>query len=103
MLNVKEVMQMSNKGRILIVDDEPFNCEIMQEILEHDYELKIVYNGQDCLDTAPQWLPDVILLDISMPGMSGYDVCKQLKGSVKTQDAQRNKFNVSGDISPGLA
>ena len=79
---------MSNKGKILIVDDEPLNCEIMQEILEQDYHLKIVHNGQQCLDIAPQWQPDLVLLDISMPGLSGYEVCKRLKGSVKTQDAQ---------------
>jgi CheY-like chemotaxis protein len=76
------------KGKILIVDDEPINCEIMQEILEVDYDLKIVNNGQECLDSAPHWLPDLVLLDISMPGMSGYEVCRQLKGGVKTQDAQ---------------
>jgi len=103
MLNVKEVIQMSNKGKILIVDDEPFNCEIMQEILEGEYDLKIVYNGQDCLDTAPQWLPDVILLDISMPGMSGYEVCKQLKGSVKTQDVQITFVSALDTLADRLA
>lgn len=94
---------MSNKGKILIVDDEPFNCEIMQEILEQDYDLKITYNGQDCLDVAPQWLPDLILLDISMPGMSGYDVCKQLKGSVKTQDAQITFVSALDTLADRLA
>jgi CheY-like chemotaxis protein len=79
---------MSNKGKIIIVDDEPFNCEIMQEILESDYDLKMVGSGQECLDMAPVWQPDMILLDISMPGMSGYEVCKQIKGNVKTKDIQ---------------
>jgi DNA-binding response OmpR family regulator len=96
-------MQMSNKGKILIVDDEPFNCEIMQEILEQHYDLKIVYNGQECLDMAPQWLPDLILLDISMPSMSGYDVCKQLKGSVKTQDVQITFVSALDTLADRLA
>jgi len=77
---------MAHKGKILIVDDEPINCEIMQEILGADYELQSVFSGQECLNMAAQWMPDLILLDISMPGMSGYEVCKQLRGSVKTQD-----------------
>jgi len=94
---------MSRKGKILIVDDEPFNCEIMQEILDENYELKIVYNGQDCLDTAPQWMPDVILLDISMPGMSGYEVCKQLKGSVKTKDVQITFVSALDTLADRLA
>ena len=103
MLNINEVIQMSTKGKILIVDDEPFNCEIMQEILESDYDLKIVYNGKDCLDTALQWLPDLILLDISMPGMSGYEVCKQLKGSVKTEDAQITFVSALDTLADRLA
>ncbi|MCG6970428.1 MAG: response regulator [Gammaproteobacteria bacterium] len=91
------------KGKILIVDDEPFNCEIMQEILAEDYELKMVNNGQECLNTASDWLPDLILLDISMPGMSGYEVCRQLKGSVKTQDAQITFVSALDTLADRLA
>ena len=94
---------MSNKGKILIVDDEPLNCEIMQEILEQDYHLKIVHNGQQCLDIAPQWQPDLVLLDISMPGLSGYEVCKRLKGSVKTQDAQITFVSALDTLADRLA
>jgi CheY-like chemotaxis protein len=94
---------MSNKGKILIVDDEPFNCEIMQEILESHYDLKIVNSGQDCLDSAPAWQPDVILLDISMPGMSGYEVCKQLKGNVKTKDIQITFVSALDTLADRLA
>lgn len=91
------------KGRILIVDDEPFNCEIMQEILADDYELEIVYSGQQCLEVAPDWLPDLILLDISMPGMSGYEVCRQLKGSVKTGDVQITFVSALDTLADRLA
>ena len=94
---------MSNKGKILIVDDEPFNCEIMQEILESHYDLKVVNSGQDCLDSAPAWQPDVILLDISMPGMSGYEVCKQLKGNVKTKDIQITFVSALDTLADRLA
>jgi CheY-like chemotaxis protein len=94
---------MSNKGKILIVDDEPFNCEIMQEILENDYDLSVVNNGQECLDIAPAWQPDVILLDISMPGMSGYDACKQLKGNVKTKDIQITFVSALDTLADRLA
>lgn len=79
---------MSNKGKILIVDDEPFNCEIMEDILGHEYDLTVATGGQECLDVSEKAQPDLILLDISMPGMSGYEVCKQIKGNVKTKDIQ---------------
>ena len=94
---------MGNKGKILIVDDEAFNCEIMQEILENDYDLKIVTNGQECLDASPLWQPDLILLDISMPGMSGYDVCEQLKGNVKTKDIQITFVSALDTLADRLA
>jgi len=94
---------MGNKGKILIVDDEPFNCEIMQEILQNDYNLKIVNSGKECLDTAPVWQPDVILLDISMAGMSGYEACKQLKGNVKTKDIQITFVSALDTLADRLA
>ena len=94
---------MSNKGKILIVDDEPFNCEIMQEILEDEYDLKLASSGQECLDTAPVWQPDVILLDISMPELSGYEVCKQLKGNVKTEDIQITFVSALDTLADRLA
>lgn len=72
--------------RILAVDDEPFNLEIIEEILEDlDFELKMVNSGPECLEVVEEFDPQVILLDVSMPQMSGYDVCRKLKENPITQ------------------
>ncbi|MCI0506774.1 MAG: response regulator [Gammaproteobacteria bacterium] len=75
---------MEARPKILVVDDEPFNLEIMQEILEDDYEVAYAKSGRDCMDMVMEIMPDVILLDVNMPGMSGYEVCQQLKENPRT-------------------
>jgi len=72
------------RPKVLVVDDEPFNLEIMQEILEEEYEVSYVKSGQECMDLVGKLMPDVILLDVNMPGMSGYEVCQQIKENPKT-------------------
>ncbi len=74
------------RPKVLVVDDEPFNLEIMQEILEEEYEVSYVKSGQECMDQVGVLMPDVILLDVNMPGMSGYEVCQQIKENPKTTD-----------------
>lgn len=73
--------------KILAVDDEPFNLEIIEEILEElDFELKLASSGPECLSMVEEYMPQVVLLDVSMPKMNGYEVCKELKANPKTQD-----------------
>ncbi len=69
---------------ILCVDDDAINMALLQYHLKDIYEIKCVANGQECLDAVKERKPDLILLDLMMPVMSGVDACKQLKGSVKT-------------------
>ena len=71
---------------ILIVDDEPNNLQIMRQILNEHYQLMFANGGQKCLEIARKHLPDLILLDIMMPDMNGYEVCKTLKEDPVTQD-----------------
>ena len=71
--------------KILAVDDEPFNLEIIEEILEDlDFELQVATNGPECLNMVEGYMPQVILLDVSMPQMNGYEVCKALKANPNT-------------------
>ena len=71
--------------RILAVDDEPFNLEIIEEILlDLDFELKMVSSGPECLSIVEEFAPQVILLDVSMPQMNGYEVCRRLKANPST-------------------
>lgn len=72
------------KPRILIVDDEKLNVELLEGILLEKYEILRAYNGKEALLEVEKNPPDLILLDIMMPGISGYEVCKELKGNKKT-------------------
>ncbi len=74
-----------NKPSILIVDDTPENLDILKNTLMDEYMLRPALNGKLALKMAkmdPQ--PDLILLDIMMPDMDGYEVCRQLKADAKT-------------------
>lgn len=71
---------------ILVVDDDNRNQKIMQEILEDDFSLSFACSGESCLENVSTLDPDLILLDIMMPGMDGYDVCRQLKAQQGTRD-----------------
>jgi CheY-like chemotaxis protein len=70
---------MQTQGKILAVDDDPNNIAILEELLEDNYDLKISSNGEQALEVAREFLPDMILLDIMMPGMDGYEVCRLLR------------------------
>ncbi len=69
---------------LLIVDDEPINIRILTETLKTDYEIMFATNGRDAFETADTEKPDLILLDIVMPGMDGYEVCRRLKSNPGT-------------------
>jgi two-component system, cell cycle response regulator len=75
-----------NKKLILIIDDEPTNINIVAEILHNLYEIKIATNGTTALGMIEKIKPDLILLDINMPQMNGYEVASKLKSSKKTVD-----------------
>jgi len=75
----------SQKATILIVDDVPDNIDVLRGILKQEYKLKIATDGEKALKIASGKLkPDLILLDIMMPGMDGYEVCQQLKNNYAT-------------------
>ncbi|MDH5229362.1 MAG: response regulator [Gammaproteobacteria bacterium] len=75
---------MSNKYRILVVDDEELNFDLMKVALKTQFELSYAPSGQEALEKAKTEKPDVILLDIQMPGMDGYETCRQLKYDAET-------------------
>jgi putative two-component system response regulator len=76
----------NSKRTILIVEDCPENIDVLAGILKKNYRLKIATNGEKALRIMAQAdLPDLILLDIQMPGMDGYEVCRTLKGNPVTR------------------
>jgi len=77
----------NNKPTILVVDDSPDNIHVLLGILKTNYEVKAAVNGKQALRIATKTQPpDLILLDIMMPGMDGYEVCQQLKNNPITKD-----------------
>jgi signal transduction histidine kinase len=76
--------------KILIVDDEPINVKLIKEILEYenDFQYKSATNGLTALAILDEYNPDIILLDIMMPGMSGYEVCRVIKSDKKQKFAK---------------
>jgi len=76
---------MGAKSTILVVDDEPSNIKVLNDLLKDFYKVSFATNGQDVLELAGgEKKPDLVLLDIMMPEMDGYDVCRQLKSNKKT-------------------
>jgi putative two-component system response regulator len=68
-------------SRILVVDDSEMNRDILDELLHDDYELEFAGSGEECLDKLVQFGPDLVLLDIMMPGIDGYETCRRIKES----------------------
>ena len=71
-------MEKSRKS-ILVVDDEPTNLRVLNQILNDSYKLIFAKSGQEALRLIEKDAPSLILLDVMMPGMTGYEVCEYLK------------------------
>jgi len=72
---------MNRMWKILVVDDQPGNLEVMRSILSDTYTMAFAKNGEQALAAAEKHKPDLILLDVMMPGMDGYEVCARLKAA----------------------
>lgn len=73
-------------SRVLIVDDNPLNLEILELAVPHEFEVLRASDGRTALDLARERRPDAILLDVMMPGLDGFEVCRRLKADPKTRD-----------------
>ncbi|WP_250656076.1 response regulator [Alkalimarinus coralli] len=76
---------MNQQARILVVDDAADNRLLLKMLLEDDYEVVEADSGEACLAQVNEQVPDLILLDITMPGLSGYEVCVQLRTQKETE------------------
>jgi len=80
-------IELIKKATVLVVDDTPDNLALMSGLLKDDYKVKIANGGEKALKiAASDSPPDLILLDIMMPGMDGYEVCRRLKRDPKTMN-----------------
>jgi two-component system, sensor histidine kinase and response regulator len=72
---------MSHHNRILIVDDHPANVTLLEDILGDDYPLATAASGEEALATAAVFRPSLVLLDIMMPGLNGYETCRRMRAN----------------------
>lgn len=92
--------------RILIADDNPQGAELLEAYLAAtDYDTQIASDGEETLRKVKEWSPDLILLDVMMPRMSGFEVCKKLKDDPATRSIpiiMVTALNELGDIERGV-
>ena len=94
------------KSKILIADDNPTNVELLEVYLSDvDCQIVIAVDGRDTLEKVRAFQPDLILLDVMMPKLSGFEVCKKLKGDPATREIMIlmvTALNEPGDIERGV-
>lgn len=76
----------SRRAKLLLVDDQPINIQILYQIFSMDYDICMATGGEQALAVCASQNPDLLLLDVEMPGMNGFDVCAQLKANAATRD-----------------
>ena len=77
-------MRQGDKATVLLIDDELVNIKILSDILKGEYEVIFATSGEEGVHRAVESLPDIILLDVMMPGMDGYAVCSRLQQDART-------------------
>ena len=101
-----------NKSTVLIVDDIATNIDVLSAILLETYDVKVALSGSNALEiAAAEPHPDIILLDVMMPEMNGYEVCQKLKSDPSTSEIpvlfvtalDESQFEVQGFSAKGLA
>jgi len=91
----------NTKRRILVIDDNPVNVRFLKILLEKEgFHTFSAVNGTDCIALVQREKPDLILLDIDMPGITGIDVCKALKQDPETRDPDRFSDGLYGQNGP---
>jgi len=93
-------------SKILIADDNMQNCELLEAYLsEEPYDITMAYDGQEALNKVQEIDPDLILLDIMMPKLSGYEVCQRLRKDPATKNIpilMVTALNEMGDIEKAV-
>ena len=79
-------MMKSKQNTILIVDDEPVNLSLLMSYLEDQYYMQVAKDGEEALIEINNLRPDIILMDVMMPKLNGFETCRRLKANLETSD-----------------
>ena len=92
------------KETILIVDDTPTNLQVLVKVLsDRGYQTRVAEDGHAALEQIAEGLPDLILLDVMMPNLDGFETCRRLKQSARTRDVPVIFMTARSEISDRLA
>src|SRR5262245_46260519 len=94
---------MALKGRVLAVDDNRDNLLVLEEILVPEYTVMCVQSGEEALQCARSFLPDVVLLDVLMPGMNGIETCRLLKAIPELKGTRMAMLSAKNQLRDRLA
>ncbi len=98
---------MASENKILIADDNEANVELLEAYLTGvDCDIEVAVDGQDAIDKVQSFQPDLLLLDVMMPKLNGFEVCKQIKDDPKTNQIMIlmvTALNELGDIERAIA
>jgi putative two-component system response regulator len=83
---VLEKNREEKKAKLLLVDDEATNLRVLRQVLMQDYRLSFAKSGEEALTLVAREKPDLILMDVMMPGMTGFEACRTLKNEASTTD-----------------
>ena len=89
---------MQQKKKMLAVDDNPNNNAIIEELFGDYYDLRTATTGEEALQIAQAFQPDIVLLDIMMPGMDGYEVCRRLREHPSLSDIKILMVTAKGAV-----
>ena len=94
-------------GHVLVVDDNLYNVKLLEAKLQiASYDVMTAFNGEDALASLAQSRPDIVLLDVMMPGMDGYEVCRRIRANPQTKDlpvVMVTALDKASDRDAGLA
>lgn len=93
-------------GKILLVDDNPMNLAVLEELLSDDYETVSAESGEQAKSLVREFKPDLVLLDVMMPGIDGYETCRWIRSRPElkaTKIIMVSAKATSADVEQGLA
>ena len=92
-------INISSKPGVLIIDDNITNIEVLAAALGNEYDVSFATGGAEGIELAIKYLPDLILLDIMMPGMDGFETCRQLRSTACLPDIPIIFISALEDVS----